>query len=86
MTRRIPHRELRNDSSRILREVAAGETVEITNHGEVVAVLGPPNQAHELGGHQVHPAKRRGGFSAIPRVRAERSSAELLDELRADRR
>ena len=45
MTERIPHRELRNDSSQILRQVKAGQTVEVTNHGEVVAVLVPPTQA-----------------------------------------
>ena len=34
---RIAHRDLRNRSSEILRRVAAGESFEITNHGEVVA-------------------------------------------------
>ena len=40
--RRIPHRELRNNSSQILDDVKNGEVIEVTNHGEVVAVLIPP--------------------------------------------
>lgn len=42
MSRTIPHRELRNNSSAVLRDVQAGETIEVTNNGEVVAVLVPP--------------------------------------------
>lgn len=45
MSKTIPHRELRNNSSAVLRDVQAGETVSITNHGEVVAVLVPPPRA-----------------------------------------
>ena len=41
----IPHRELRNNSSAVLRDVQAGETVYVTNNDEVVAVLVPPVQA-----------------------------------------
>ena len=41
MARTIAHRELRNNSSAILREVQSGETFTIPNHGEVVAVLTP---------------------------------------------
>ena len=41
--RRISHREFRNNSAVILREVQAGESMEITNNGEVVAVLSPPS-------------------------------------------
>ena len=38
---RIAHRDLRNRSSEILRAVSEGESFEITNHGEVVAILSP---------------------------------------------
>lgn len=41
--RTISHRELRNNSAEVLRAVAAGETIEVTNHGEVAAVLVPPS-------------------------------------------
>jgi len=42
MARTIPHRELRNNSGAVLRDVQAGETVYVSNNGEVVAVLIPP--------------------------------------------
>ena len=41
MAKTISHRELRNHSSDVLRRVQAGETIQVTNHGEVVAVLSP---------------------------------------------
>jgi prevent-host-death family protein len=41
--RTISHRELRNNSSEVLRAVSAGETIEVTNHGDVAAVLVPPS-------------------------------------------
>jgi prevent-host-death family protein len=41
--RTISHRELRNNSSEVLRAVSNGETIEVTNHGEVAAVLVPPS-------------------------------------------
>jgi prevent-host-death family protein len=81
---RIPHRELRNNSAEILRRVANGESFEITNHGEVVAVLAPP-RPHLGGLRVVKPATRRGGWSHIPRVKASRPTQEILDELREDR-
>ena len=37
----IPHRELRNNSTEILRRVEAGEAFAITNHGRMVARLVP---------------------------------------------
>jgi len=39
--RSIPQRELRNDITRILREVEAGESVEVTVDGRPVARLVP---------------------------------------------
>jgi prevent-host-death family protein len=41
--RTISHRELRNNSADVLRAVSAGEMMEVTNHGEVAAVLVPPS-------------------------------------------
>jgi len=38
----VTHREMRNQSGEILRRVAAGETIEVTNHGEVAARIVPP--------------------------------------------
>jgi antitoxin (DNA-binding transcriptional repressor) of toxin-antitoxin stability system len=38
----VSHREMRNNSGEILRAVAAGETVQVTNNGQVAAVISPP--------------------------------------------
>lgn len=84
MVRTIPHRELRNNSSAVLRDVAAGETIEVTNNGEVVAVLIPPTRAP--GAHlRIRQATVRGGFPALPRIRLDRPVQDDLDDLRADR-
>lgn len=40
--KKITHREMRNASGEILRRVAAGEAILITNHGQVAAIIGPP--------------------------------------------
>jgi len=42
---RIGVRELRQNASRYLALVKAGETVEVTERGELVAVLAPPSPA-----------------------------------------
>jgi len=77
----IPHRELRNRSADVLRRVQAGETIQVTNHGEVVAVLSPPGQGL---GPRIAVAKRRGGFASIPRVRSEETTRQAIDALREE--
>ena len=42
---RIGVRELRQHATRYLSRVKAGETVEVTERGELVAVLAPPSPA-----------------------------------------
>ena len=84
MTRTIPHRELRNNSSAILREVAAGETIRITNHGEVVAVLVPPSEADQLA-PRIHPPRIHGRWTELRQVRLDHPVQEDLDYLRGDR-
>jgi prevent-host-death family protein len=80
---RIAHRDLRNNSSAILRRVAAGESFEITNHGEVVGVLSPP--LRRQGGLQVaKEATRRGGWNDLAKRPLSRPTGELLDELREE--
>ena len=44
-TTRIGVRELRQNASRYLALVKAGETVEVTERGELVAILSPPSPA-----------------------------------------
>lgn len=83
----ISHRELRNDSSEVLRRVAAGESMTVTNRGEVVARLLPPGrsgleEAVEAG--QVRRATAPRDYSRISRVSGP-SSTEVLADLRGDR-
>ncbi len=82
MTERLAHRDLRNRSSEILRAVASGATYEITNHGEVVAILSPPEARPPL---RVRPARRSGGFAQLPRVRRVEPARDVLEDLRGER-
>jgi prevent-host-death family protein len=82
VARTIPHRELRNSSGEVLRQVQAGETIQVTNHGEVVAILTPPERPIVL---QIRQASTKGGFADLPRTMLDRPAGDLLDELRSER-
>ena len=82
MTEQLAHRDLRNRSSEILREVASGATYEITNHGNVVAILSPPPRNRGL---RIRAARVRGGFADLPLVSRGESVQDVLDGLRGDR-
>lgn len=82
MTDQLAHRDLRNRSAQILREVAAGASYEITNHGEVVALLTPPAADGRL---RIRRASNRAAFSQIIRVCRDVDTAVVLDDLRGDR-
>jgi prevent-host-death family protein len=41
--RTVTHREMRNQSGEILRHVADGETIQVTNRGRVAALIVPPS-------------------------------------------
>ena len=84
MDKTIPHRELRNNSSAVLREVQSGTTFRITNHGEVVAILTSPTTPIILG-LKIWPAKIRGRFSELEPVELDTPTQQILDELRGDR-
>jgi prevent-host-death family protein len=84
MARTIPHRELRNNSSAVLRDVQAGETIAVTNNGEVVAILVPPPR-RSAAPVRVRRATARGGFAMLPRLRLDHPVQEDLDFLRDDR-
>jgi prevent-host-death family protein len=81
---RLTHRELRNDSAAVLRQVKDGESYEVTNHGEVVAVLLPAPHATRTD-LRVRRARLKGGFAGLPRVRRQRTVQSVLDDLREDR-
>ena len=84
--RTVTHREMRNSSGEILRAVAAGETVQVTNNGRVAAVISPPADG-TLGAlvalGQARPARRGAGeLGSIRRRQPSRPSAELIDDAR----
>jgi len=77
---------MRNSSGEILRAVAAGESVQVTNNGQVAAVISPPSigSLDQLiaQGH-VRPARRDvADLSAIRRSSAVHTSAELVENAR----
>lgn len=85
----IPHRELRNNSSKILQRVKNGETIDVTNNGEVAATLIPPSASPFerllLSGH-VRPADQGAvDYRAIPRIKSDAGTTEILADLRGDR-
>ena len=86
--RTIPHRELRNNSAKVLADVKHGAVIEVTNHGEVVAVLIPPQTSRlavlEAAG-LVTSATSTAPFSALQRVTTTESIADLIDDLRGER-
>jgi prevent-host-death family protein len=84
VARTIPHRELRNNSSAVLRDVQAGETIAVTNNGEVVAILVPPPRG-SAAPVRARRAKARGGFATLPRRRLNHPVQEDLDSVRDDR-
>lgn len=88
--RSIPHRELRNNSSKVLAEVKNGEVIEVTNHGEAVAVLMPPSTSPydrlvAAGRVRVADPTRRVDLRRIGRRHLPVSSAEILDDVRGGR-
>ena len=79
----ISHRDLRNDSAQVLREVENGESFAITNRGEIVANLVPAGTGRDL--RCVRPARRRPSFSTMNRRVIAEPSATSLAALRGDR-
>ena len=62
--RTVTHREMRNQSGDILRHVADGETIQVTNHGRVAALIVPPGADPTRGSHLSGPGAR----SATPDI------------------
>lgn len=77
---------MRNHSADILRAVAAGETIAITNNGIVAAVMSPPQPTTVDDLITRGQARAARGdirdFLARERVRSEVSSAEIVADAR----
>lgn len=83
---RVTHREMRNNSGEILRRVAAGESIEVTNNGRVAAIIGPPVRTtlDDL----IERGEARAAIRPLADLRlieprpANKSSAEILADVR----
>jgi prevent-host-death family protein len=86
---RIGVRELRQNASRYLARVKAGETVEVTERGVLVALLTPPRPADSvrerlIAEGRLIPATGPRHFPVRRSVDGP-STQEVLDEVREDR-
>lgn len=86
--RSISHRELRNNSGQILESVRNGETVAVTNHGELAAVLVPPHTALidqlDASGRVRHPTNDS-PLGPSERIHHALATSVALEDLRGDR-
>ena len=84
--RTVTHREMRNSSGEILRAVASGETVQVTNNGQVAAVISPPSgdtlaRLQEQG--RARAARRPvTDLLRVPRRKAALTSEEIVADAR----
>lgn len=85
----VPHRELRNDSGRILARVRSGEVIGVTNHGELSAVLVPPGgdvlALLRAAGKLREPTDDRPFTDLDPMPAEPGGTAAMLADLRGDR-
>jgi len=90
---RIGVRELRQNASRYLAMVKAGQTVEVTERGELIAVLAPPSPSHHSRDRlvasgrlipAVNPTGRLRNANPVPATNSD-TTAELLERDRTER-
>lgn len=81
-------RDLQQHASAALRRVRRGESLGVTDRGRLVAVLSPPSAATGVGAlvaaGRVQPARRPAADLPAP-VPAKQTTAEVLDDIRAER-
>ncbi|HLR97485.1 MAG TPA: type II toxin-antitoxin system prevent-host-death family antitoxin [Jiangellaceae bacterium] len=91
---RIGVRELRQNASRYLALVKAGETVEVTDRGELIALLVSPHRSQTARDRLVaagrlipasNPTGRLRSPRPIPAIGTVPSNQELLDAEREER-
>lgn len=84
--RTVTHREMRNNSGEILRAVAAGETVRVTNNGRLAALIVPPPDddpiADLIARGQARAAIAPRRFSDLTPVHLDVSTREIIEDLR----
>ena len=82
----ITHRQMRNESADVLRRVAGGETILVTNNGQPAAVISPPpNDALTLlavSGQLREAVDPPSQLRSIERSRSSRATAEIVAEAR----
>lgn len=83
---RVTHREMRNNSGEILRRVAAGESIEVTNNGLVAAVIVPPKtdtlEALEARGELRGALSPTATLATIKPKKSNLSTKEILNDVR----
>lgn len=88
---RIGVSELRQHAGRYLKRIKAGETIEVTERGRLVALLSPPSPAMSardrlIAEGKLIPATRPFWLpEPVPLPPGSPSTAEILDELREER-
>lgn len=86
--RTITHREMRNNSAEILRAVAAGEDILVTNNGEPAALITRPHLSPldvlVATGQARLPTKDLRSLK-VPKKKSLVTSQEILDDIRRDR-
>ena len=86
---RIGVRELRQNASRYLARVKAGETVEVTERGTLIALLTPPSPAESARDRLIAEGRlipASGPLRLPARLRVDGvDSQTVLDELREER-
>lgn len=84
---RVGVRELRQNLSVYLRRVRRGDALLVTEHGRPVAALQPLPMSFRLEERGIGIRRGRGNLADLPppaTLEADRSLADVLDELRED--
>lgn len=82
----ITHRQLRNESADVLRRVAAGEMILVTNRSQPAAVIGPPpNDALSLlaaNGQLREALESPAHLRSIDRTTSTTTTADIVADVR----